>query len=325
MRDLYKVANFPVIEDIFGEECYVSETRKDEKFDIEIQLGRPIESTIGAKRIIFTQVLKEFILATQNVPLKKFAGVISGHTITSLRRKLKANPYKTYQDWIASNDPHKPKEITILDTKIKPEYLTDYFGTVYIILSAKVSDDGFIYPMGISKDIYDTKSKKSKKYILTSQLVERIKKYRFYPHKGIHEFPFDMQTFIVLKKELGYRDSISDGINSWLAAHLNKIITMTAENFTKDYASLVSISQNSIATVKTSCHHLVQYKKRRDSHAKEILKLLRKYEKRKDKETQKKLTELLGISKFRDDFRAFQILILAKKLNHPIPKLLKNI
>ena len=325
MRDLYKVSHFPVIEDIYGEEYYVKETRMDEKFDIELDFGRPVTSTVGGKKIIFTEKLKKCILETKDVPAKEFNGVLKIHTVMDCRRKLKANPYSSYQEWVESKDPNKPKEITIFHSKEKFEYIKDYFGIVYVLYSANITDDGLVCPMGIQKDIYLTHGKKTKRYILTSALAELIKKYRFYPHKGIHKFPFDMQTFITLKKELGYSDSANIGVNLWLAAHINKIMTMTSEAFTRDYASLVSISQNSVATVKTSYHHIIEYKKNRTRTNKEILKLLRQYEKSRNKELEEKLLMLLGASRFRDDFRAFHILMLAKELNHPIPRGLKSI
>jgi len=323
MRDLYRVSHFPVIEDIYGEECFVKETRLDETFGIELHFGRPVTSTMGASRIIVTEALKTFILNSMDVPMKEFSGVLKSHMVSKLRRKLRENPYDNYRAWRESTDSYKPREIYLPLSKEKREYIKDHFGVVYVLYTAMMTDGGDVFLMGVPKDIYHAPVKKTKRFILTSELVAMIKAYHLYPHKGIEQFPFNMQTFIALKNELGYHAYQKEDVNRWLAAHLPHIMEMTAQVFYEDYAASEQISTNTIATVKTSCHHLMQYKKEKTPKNKEILKLMRRQAKRVNLDEKKQLIALMGKSRYRDDFRAFRLLLLAKQYKHPLPKNLK--
>ena len=276
MKDLYKKANFPTRFDIFGKEYYVREVRYDKKFNIKLFFGRPVDCTMGGRALIFTEELKALIVSTSHLSYKEFTGELKFNRVSYLRRLLKKNPYNSYREWAESKDKNKPKEITLLDVKNNPEYITDYFGVKHIILSAIMSPGGFPCPQGVEVKTYQIKDKKTKRYILTHDLVKHIKQYSSYPYKGIHLFPFGMQTFIELKRELGGYYYVNDTVNIWLAAHLDKIIHMTAQNFLEVYAAPMHISKNTIFAVKASLHHLKAYKEERVPHGKEILILLKK-------------------------------------------------
>ena len=321
MKDLYKRSNFPTRIDIFGEECYVSRVEYDEKFDVEILFGRPVSNTMGAKRIILTPEFKKFILHTLEVPLKEFNGKLKACTVKGARRKIKSNPFKSYNEWIKSRDVNKPKEIRLLDVKNNPEYIEDYLGVKHIILSAKMTDEGLVFPLGVPVHIYRTKNKKTKKYILTSTLVDLIKEYRYNSSKGIHKFPFDMQTFIVLKRELGMPKSEKDDRNLWLSAHLSKILTMTNQEFYDQYASKVHISKNTIATIKTACHNFRKMAISKDERERRIYTLLKSYARssNEDKILRNRLLELMPIQKLNLCSRSAYLLFLAKKNSHELP------
>ena len=327
MRDLYKKSNFPTRFDIFGEECFVSRVEYDEKFDVEILFGRPVDKTIGAKRIILTTELKQFIEASLDVPLKEFTGVLTSGTVNASRRKLKANPFLSYQEWVKSKDPDKPKEITLTNTKSNPEYMDDYLGTRYIILSAKATDEGLVFPMGIPEHMYRADKQKTKRYILSSVLVSIIKEYRFYAFKAIHRLPFGTQTFISLKKELGYLNNEVDDTNLWLSAHLDKILTMTNQKFYEQYGTKVHISKNTIATVKTSCHNLKRLSVSKDQKEQKVYRLLKVYVRssNKDQELKQTLKMLIGPYYLKSENRAANLFLLAKKHNHSLPKGYKRI
>ena len=325
MKDLYKKANFPTRFDIFGKEYYVREVRYDKKFNIELFFGRPVDCTMGGRALIFTEELKALIVSTSHLSHKEFTGELKFNRVARFRRLLKKNPYNSYREWAESKDKNKPKEITLLNVKNNPEYITDYLGVKYIILSAIMSPGGFPCPQGVEVKTYHIKDKKTKKYILTHDLVKQIKQYFSYPHKGIHLFPFGMQTFIELKRELGGYYYAYDTVNIWLAAHLDKIIHMTAQNFLDTYAEAMHISKNTIFTVKASLHHLKAYKEERVPDGKEILRLMKKYIKKQDSDIRKKIISYIGEAKLRDDTRALKLLELAEEYNHPIPRGYKKI
>lgn len=321
MKDLYKRSNFPTRVDIFGEECFVSRVEYDEKFDIEILFGRPVSKTMGAKRVILTPEFVKFILDTWKVPSREFNSTLKFCSVNAARRKVKSNPYKSYNEWVKSRDTEKPKEIRLLNIKDNPEYIEDYLGTKHIVLSAKMTDEGLVFPLGVPVHIYKAKDKKTKRYILTSTLVDLIKEYRYHPSKGIHRFPFGLQTFMALKKELGIPKSEMDDINLWLSAHLEKILTMTNQEFYDQYAAKALISKTTITAIKTSCRHIKRMASSKEKKEKQILELLKLHVKsqNKDKVLQEKLCKLMGQSKYLGRARAARLLILAKKNNHKLP------
>jgi hypothetical protein len=327
MKDLYKIANFPTVVDIYGEECYVSLRKYDNKFNIELCFGRPVEKTAGRKRIIFTRELKCLIEETKKVPIKEFTGELSTHIVRSLRRKLKENPYKTYQEWLSSRDPDKPSEITFLNVKSAPQYIKDYLGTTYVLLSAKITKTELVCFMGIEKKIYFEKDKKTKRYILTQELVKEIKKHKLYPHKNKDIFPFDMQTFYKLRKEITNVKQQKEEVNLWYSAHLSLLFDMTIDAFTQTYAKDVEISRNSVASVKAGLNHLVRLQRNRTEINKKLLALLRKNERKYDSLVQLEIFTLLGQNKDMKNklIRAFHLVSLAKQLNHPLPRVLSKL
>jgi len=321
MKDLYKKANFPTVIDIFGEECFVSKIEHDEKFDIDILFGRPVDKTMGAKRVIITQDFKKFIIDTIDVPIKEFTGTLKGCTVVAARRKIKSNPYKSYEAWLKSKDPNKPKEITLLNSSKNPEYIEDYLGVKYIILSAKMSDKGLVFPMGVPLHKYKINDKKTKEYILTPMLAALIREYRYNASLIIDDLPFDIQTFTALKKELGYSRPETEDVNLWLSANLEKILTMTSKKFHEDYSSKVHISLNTIKTVKTSCHNVKAYANSKNSNEKKIYDLLKSYavSLNKDKSIKKELLNLMPEYRFKSNSRAALLLYLCRIRNHSIP------
>jgi len=317
MRDLYKKSNFPTRFDIYGEENFVKTSYYDALFDIEILMGRPVEQTAGASRIILTEELKTFILETKHLSYKVFKGELKASTVKGIRKKLKENPYKSYKAWVNSKDKDKPKEI-LLDTKNNPEFITDYFGVEYLIVNAIMSKEGLIFPMGVEKKFYHTRKSHTNSYIFTREIFTLIKEYRFYPHKGIHKFPFGEQTFVALKKKLGYTELQYEGVNRWVAGYIEEIVTMIAKTFHLHYSSQIHISLNAVKALKTSFNHLAKYDK-------QTLRMIKKCHHTKKQSDKEKLNEKIGEHKVTDDLRAYYILTLAKEYNYPIVKSLQHI
>jgi len=317
MKDLYKKSNFPTRIDIYDKENFVKTSYHDTRFDIEICMGRPVDKTIGASKIIFTEELKKFILETKHLSYKAFKGKLKPSTVQRLRRKLMENPYPSYQAWVESKDKNKPKEVR-QDTKNNPEFITDYFGVKYLVVSATMTKEGLVFPMGVEKRFYHTRSKHTISYIYTHEVFSIIKEYRFYPRKGIHKFPFGEQTFIALKKKLGYTESTYKEVNLWLAGHIEEIVSMTIKGFYSQYASHVHISINSVKTLKAYFNYLIKCDNK-------TLLIIQKYNHTKKKSDREKLNERIGEYITISVIRVYYILTLAKEHNHTIPKSLQHI
>jgi len=317
--------HYSTVFDIFGEEFHVINSRHNDKFDIDILYGREIESQSRSAKIIFTETLKRVLLENKSLSKKKFGIHLSESVIVKLRRRLKQNPYESFEQWAESTDPEKPREVTFINTKEKSEIFTDYFGVQYILFSARIAPNGIIIIIGKPLEEYKL-SKHGRRFVLTKELVDFIQKYRYDPMWACKALSIHAQVFINLRKELGYNDSSKINMNMWLAAHLVEITSMTIQAFIENYLQEVTVAKGSIIrNIKHSFHAMKQF---RDSPEKEIRKnlhILRTLDTKKSSEVLKLLRERISHEKARRCVQAYQILMLAQKYKHPIPKELKGI
>jgi hypothetical protein len=317
--------HYSTVFDIFGEEFYVINSRHNDKFNIDILYGREIGSQSKSAKIIFTETLKRVLLENKSLSKKKFGIHLSESVIVKLRRRLKQNPYESFEQWAESTDPEKPREVTFINTKEKSEIFTDYFGVQYILFSARIAPNGIIIIIGKPLEEYKL-NKNGRRFVFTKELVDFIQNYRYDPSWVCKELSVHPKVFIDMRKELGYNDSSNNNMNMWLAAHLVEITSMTIQAFIENYLQEVTVAKGSIIrNVKRSFHAMKQF---RDSPEKEIRKnlyILRTLDTKKSSEVLKLLREKMHYETARRCVQTYKILMLAQKYKHPIPKELKGI
>lgn len=295
---------YKTIDDIYGEKHYIKESFFEKKFDVEIYLGRPVANIMGRNKFIITSELEEFILSTLSVPSKEFSETLKKSAVINLRRILRDNPFSTYVRWQKSTHKNRPKFITFNNVRSNPELIKDFFGNNFVVLSALRTDEGLFFPMGVPEEKYfDTKSKNTKKYILTSEIAQILKENRFYPHRVLKSFPFNDQTLASLRSELGY--NLYTDRNAWLALHAEEILNSTAKDFCLKYND-AKIKQPVIATIKTQAKLIYTILEKETNSV--LANNLEKNWKTPSDEIRKEINAMLGVSKSIKMRRTFSIL-----------------
>ncbi len=204
------------------------------------------------------------------VPSKEFTSILKKSMVITLRRTLQDNPFGSYAKWVESKRKNKPLVITLNNAKSNPEVLVDFLGNRYVLLSASITKEGVVLPMGVLEHLFFNKSMKyTKEYILTPEIARILKKDRFYPRKALNHFPFTDQTLQSLRKKLGY-DTYSDR-NTWLALHINEILTSTANSFCLKHKEM-GIKKHVIFDIKLSVKNILNdLNNSPDSYLMEIL------------------------------------------------------
>lgn len=317
--------HFSTVFDIFGEEFYVVNSRYNDKFDIDILYGRELDSRSKSAKIIFTETLKRVLLENASLSKKEFGIHLSESVIVKLRRKLKQNPYESFEQWAQSTDPEKPREVTFISTKEKSEIFTDYFGTKHILFSARIAPNGIILIVGKSLEEYKL-NKHERKFVLTKELVDFIQKYRHDFMTAYTSLSVDHRVFKELCNEFGYKSSSKANMDMWLAAHLVEITSMTTSAFVEKYLKEVTLAKGSvIRNIKNSFHVMKLFRDTPEKELRKNLHILRRLDTKKSSDILRLLKERLPHEKARRCVQTYQILMLAQKYNHPIPKELKGI
>lgn len=300
-----------VITDVFGEHFYVKEVLYDEKFKLDIHSGRPVDKMRGRNMFILTPELKAFVLSTLNVHLGEFDNLLKKGKMTTLRRLVQDNPFKTYERWVNSKRANKPRYISFNDARNNPQILTDILGCRHVLLSASRTKEGLVIPMGaLETPFLDKGIRNSKKYIITPEIAKILKKTRFCPMKGQKEIPISMNGIRTLRAELGYqKHEVHIERNTVYVQHYDELINSTASAFFLNHPEL-DTTQKRVADMKVYIAYVLREAKKPQNLL--IPALLEHWEQPTD-ETSKKVDKVFGqrAPKIR---RAFLVLKKAKKI-----------
>jgi len=321
---------------IYGEEFAVKTVRANKKFKLDLYYGHSLEKKgqRGKAKLILTKELKAFLIKNKKVHASEFGEHLSMNTIKNLRRELKRNPYKSYDAWQKSQNKNKPKEITFLKRKEHPEFLTDYFGKVYVLASASVARSGIVLPKGTLKEIYFSKDPQqkgvnNKEYIVTKEMVDFIRKHKYSVKVATEGLSTSGNMNIVIRtirKNLGYDKTIVEEIDMWVAAHLEKIFDMSCAVFIERYTQDIDLGKGDvIVNFKTYANHLLKYAQSRAKKDKTILNIVRSLDEGVDiKEVRKALQKHLPKSRG-ELTKAYNILMIARDCKYTIPKNLQKL
>lgn len=304
-----KYINLESLTDVFGEHYYVKEVLYDETFKLSIYAGRPFGSPRGGNKYIVTEELKAFILSTVDVPCKEFNGVLKIGKVCKLRRLLRDNPFKSYEDWVSSEQANKPSYITFNDARNNPQILIDMLGHRYVLSSALRIEGGLILPMGLLEShLLDKNKKPSPKYILTNEIATWLKEIDF--NKGNKDIPLSGTAFYHLCAELGHKPcDIRDDRDAFWVKHLNELINSTAKEFLQKHPEL-DITQKGVMSIKRYFILVLREMKKPQSV---LIPVLFKHWKQPNSENARKVNTVYGrcSSKVR---RAFLLLKRAKNI-----------
>jgi len=321
---------------IYGDGFNIKTIRTNKKYNLDLYYGHSIEKKgqRGKGKLVLTPELKLFLNKHKNVHATEFGEHLSMNTIKNLRRELKRNPYKNYDTWQKSEDKDKPKEITFLNRKEHPEFLTDYFGNIYVLASACISNSGIDLPKGTLKDIYFSSDPKQKgrhttEYIATKEIVDCIRRHKYYIKSAREELmnSGDMNGVIrLIRKKLGYDKTTLEEIDMWVAGYLEEIFSMSFNAFLKQYAQDVDLGKGTvIVNFKTFANQLLKCtksRKKKDKHTLDIVRAL-------DEGTaieEVRMALKKHIPKSRGELtKVYKILMLARDYNYVIPKDFKKI
>ena len=315
-----------------GEEFDVKTIRTNMKYNLDLYYGHSVEKKgqRGKAKLVLTHELKAFLNKHKNVHSTEFGEHLSMNTIKNLRRELKKNPYKNYDTWQKSKDKHKPKEITFLNRKEHPEFLTDYFGSVYVLASACISNGGIVLPKGTLKEVYfssdpEQKGVNNKEYIVTKEIVGCIRKHKHNTKAARTELmnsSGDMNVVIgAIRKKLGYDKTILEETDMWVAGHLEEIFSMSCEAFITQHTQDVDLGKGAvIINFKTYANQLLQCTKSRSKKDKFTLGIVRALDEGTAiEEVRERLKKHLPKSRG-ELTKAYKILMLARDYNYVIPK-----
>jgi len=312
--------------DIDGIEYYVINSKYSNKFKIELYYGRKEEKARKKPSLVLTDVLKTMLNENETLSTSEFGEFLSDTTINKLRRRLKQNPYKNFMEWAESTDLDKPQEIRFSNTRENPEIFTDYFGTKHILFTARIAKNGTILLFGIPVEQYKFKHKYGNKLIVTDELADFLKKHRFHPSSVIDELSISLQTSKQIRKELGYVKSPQEEVNMWLSAHLIPITSMTKEQFITQYMKKIELGQGSvIRNLKNGLYVLKDLSRSEEKEKRNLFRIVRSLDTRASTDILKKLDNFMHHEKARRCVKAYQILLMAREYNHPIPQGYKGI
>jgi len=312
--------------DIDGIEYYVISSKYNKKFEIELYYGRIDEKARKKPSLILTEALKMILNENEGLTTSEFGEFLSDTTVNKLRRRLKKNPYKNFREWIESTDLDKSQEIRFLNTRENPEIFTDFFGIKFILSSARIAKNGIVLLFGIPMEQYKFKHKYGHKLIVTDELADFLKKHRFHPSSVIDELSISLQTSKQIRKELGYVKSPQEEVNMWLAAHLVPITNMTKDQFITQYMKKIELGQGSvIRNFKNGLYVLKDFAKSTDKEKRNLFRIVRMLDSKSATDIIKRLDNFMHHEKARRCVKAYQILMIAREYNHPIPQGYKGI
>jgi len=221
------------------------------------------------------------------------------------------------------------------DPKVLRLGLTDYFGNVYVLASACISNSGIALPKGTLKEVYfssdpEQKGVNNKEYIVTKEIVDCIRKYKHNIKAARTELmnsSGDLNMVIgSIRQKLGYDKTILEETDMWVAGHLEEIFSMSCEAFLSQYAQDVDLGKGDVVVnFKTYANQLLKCTKSRTKKDKLTLKIVRGLDEgvaiEEVRETLKK-----HLSKSRGELtKAYKILMLAREHNHKIPTDFKKV
>ncbi len=307
----YSSDKLEIIKDVFGESFYVKEVLYDAKFKIKIYTGRPIGKMRGSNKFIVTPELKKFILSTLDVHLNEFDCLLKRGKITTFRRLVQDNPFRSYERWVSSKRADRPYYISFNDARDNPQILTDVLGRRHVLLSASRTKEGLVLPMGALEPLFlDKNIRNSKKYIITPDIAKILDKTRFSPMETSKYIPISMNGIHTLRAEFGYQPhQVHNERNAVYVQYFDELINSTAKAFFLNHPEL-DTSQKVVADMKVHIAFVLKEAKKPKSL---LISALVEHWEESNSETTKKVDKAFG-RKSPKIRRAFLVLKRAKRI-----------